>query len=455
MNEVGLPYFKYTMSGTAALNSRAGTGIVEAMPREATGLKQSELFTRARREFPKDEVSVNAQLLIRAGFVEKLMAGVYSFLPLGMRVMRNIERIIREEMEDIGGTEIKMPALQPRANWETTKRWDEYDTLFRFTSHYTKTDYVLGPTHEEVVVPLVQRQNLSYKDFPVYVYQIQTKFRDEVRVKSGLLRGREFTMKDLYSFHVSDEDLDAYYETVKNAYRTIFKRVGIGNRTYLTFASGGTFSKYSHEFQMLTDAGEDTIYLCEQCKLGVNKEIAGDAPTCPECGGTKLKEEKAIEVGNIFKLKTKYSVPFGFTVKDGNGKERNIVMGCYGIGLDRLMGAVVEARNDEKGIVWPEAVAPFTVHLLPLGDGRVAKQAEGWYKELLEAGVETLYDDRALSPGEKFAEADLIGTPYRAVVSEKTIGEGKLELKRRNEEKAELVTIKELIQQCSIRKSSA
>ncbi len=419
-------------------------------------MRESTLFTRARKESPKDEVSLNAKLLTRAGFVEKLMAGVYSFLPLGTRVMRNIERIIREEMNAIGGQEIVMPALEPRANWETTKRWDTYDTLFRFTSHYTKTDYVLGPTHEEIVVPLLQHQNLSYKDFPVYVYQIQTKFRDEARAKSGLLRGREFVMKDLYSFHLDEADLDAYYERVKEAYIRIFKRAGIGDRTHVTLAAGGTFAKYSHEFQMVTDAGEDTVYLCPKCGTGINKEIAGDAPTCPACGGTALKEERAIEVGNIFKLKTKYSAPFGFTVKAEDGKAKEVMMGCYGIGLNRLMGAVVEARNDERGIIWPAEVAPFDVHLLLIGDdAKVAKQAEEWYRKLTEAGVEVLYDDRQASPGEKFAEADLMGIPWRAVVSEKTAKGKKLEAKRRDEETSRLVAVKELVELCCTKKSSA
>jgi len=263
---------------------------------------QSQLFTKTKKEAPKGEEAINAQLLIRAGFIDKLMAGVYTFLPLGMRVIKKIENIIREEMNAIGGQEILMPALQPKANWETTGRWKTYDALFRFTSHYSKNEYALGPTHEEIVSPLAKNFILSYKDLPVYVFQIQNKFRDEKRVKSGLLRGREFFMKDLYSFHKDEKDLDEYYEKAKQAYFNVFNRAGIDDSTFLTFASGGSFSKYSHEFQTLSEAGEDRIYICEKCKVAVNKEIIEEQGICPECGNKNLKEEKAIEVGNIFKL---------------------------------------------------------------------------------------------------------------------------------------------------------
>ncbi len=409
------------------------------------GMRETKLFTRARREAPKDEAAVNAALLIRAGFVEKLMAGVYSFLPLGLRVMERIARLIRDEMNALGGQEIIMPALQPKENWLKTGRWETYDALFRFTSHYGKSDYALGPTHEEVVVPLVQHQNLSYKDFPFAVYQIQNKFRDEPRAKSGLLRSREFLMKDLYSFHLTEADLDAYYERIKEAYTRIFEKAGIGSNTYLTFASGGTFSQYSHEFQTVTDAGEDVIFLCPKCSVAVNREIVEGVAQCPLCGSKKLTEHRAIEVGNIFKLKAKYSSAFDFRVKDETGKEQEVLMGCYGIGLSRLMGTIVETRSDGKGIVWPESIAPFQVHLLALGETRgVASFADKAYDELHKAGVDVLYDDRAASAGEKFADADLKGIPWRAVVSEKTVREKKIELKRRDEEKTMLVSVSEL-----------
>ncbi|MDP3724999.1 MAG: aminoacyl--tRNA ligase-related protein [Nanoarchaeota archaeon] len=422
-------------------------------------MRQSELFTRTRREAPKDETSKNAQFLIRGGFVEKVMAGVYALLPLGLRAHQKIEAIIRDEMNALGGQEILMPSLHPKENWEKTGRWGTYDSLFRFVSYYSKIEYALGPTHEEIVVPLVQKQNLSYKDFPFAVYQIQTKFRDEKRAKSGLLRGREFSMKDLYSFHASDEDLDTYYEKAKASYRKIFQSVGLGHVTYPTFASGGSFSKYSHEFQTLTMAGEDSIYICDKCDVAVNKEIIADTKnSCPDCGNGSLREEKAVEVGNIFKLKTKYSAPFGLRFKDEKGEEKNVIMGCYGIGLTRLLGTIAEVHHDDKGLVWPESVAPYRAHLIRLGDDeKVAKFADEVYKEFLEKNIEVLYDDREASAGEKLADADLLGMPYRVVVSAKTLRQAqgghlekkKVELKKRGEENVVLLDAKELLKQIS------
>jgi prolyl-tRNA synthetase len=409
-------------------------------------MRYSHLFTTTRKEISKEEESINAQLLIRGGFVDKLAGGIYSLLPLGWRVFRRIEAIIREEMESIGGQELLLPVLHPKTNWEKTGRWEDLDVLFRFTSHYTKTEYALGPTHEEVIAPLMGRQNLSYKDFPFAVFQIQNKFRDEKRVKSGLLRGREFFMKDLYSFHTSDRDLDEYYGRVEKAYFSVFERCGIRDVTYFTLASGGSFSKFSHEFQTLTTAGEDMIHLCGACKLAINADIITEQKNaCPECGNKELEEKKAVEVGNIFKLGTKYSEPFGLMFKDEEGKKENVIMGCYGIGLNRLLGTVVEVRHDDKGIVWPEEVAPFGVHLVSLGGSeKVHTEAGKVYGVLKKKGVEVLYDDRAgVSAGEKFADADLIGIPYRGVVSEKT--EGKIEVRKRGEEDMKMMGVGELI----------
>jgi len=409
-------------------------------------MKQSVLFTKAKREAPKDEEAINAQLLIRAGFIDKLMAGVYTFLPLGLRVLKKIENIIREEIEAIGGQEILMPTLQPKNNWAQTGRWDTYDSLFKFTSFYSKNEYVLGPTHEEIVSPLMKNFIFSYKDLPLYVFQIQNKFRDEKRAKSGLLRGREFLMKDLYSFHRDENDLDKYYEKVKAAYFRIFKRVGLGKLTVLTFASGGTFSKYSHEFQTLSPVGEDKIYLCEKCQVAINQEIIKEQNSCPKCGNKNLKNERAIEVGNIFKLKTKYSSPFNLKYRDEKGEEKEVIMGCYGIGLTRLMGTIVEVYHDDKGIIWPETVAPYKAHLIKLttNNQQLTTFAEKIYHSLQKANVEILYDDRQeVSAGEKLIEADLIGIPYRLIVSEKT-GK-KIEIKKRNEKRIKLVGEKELV----------
>lgn len=408
-------------------------------------MRQSVLFPKTLKESPKDEISANARLLIRGGFVDKLMAGVYTYLPLGLRVLKKIEGIIRDEMVKAGGQEILMPALQPKENWEKTGRWETLDSLFRFVSYYSKTELALGPTHEEIITPLVGKFSLSYKNLPLYLFQIQTKFRDEKRVKSGVLRGREFGMKDLYSFHADEKDMENYYEKMKGHYKNVFERCGIGEQTYITFASGGSFSKYSHEFQTITESGEDKIFLCDKCEVAVNSEIIKEQKVCPQCKDKDLKEKKAIEVGNIFPLKTKFSEAFGLKYKDKDGGEKDVIMGCYGIGPSRILGTIVEVYNDEKGIIWPEAIAPFTVHLISLGDPISKSEADGLYSELQKAGVEVLYDDREdTSAGEKFADADLIGIPYRVVVSEKTLEQGKVELKKRSEEEPKLISKEEL-----------
>jgi len=404
-------------------------------------MRQSTLAAKIRREAPKDEESLNAIWLIRAGFIDKLAAGIYSFLPLGFRVLRKIENIIREEMLSIGGQEILMPALHPKENWEKTGRWATLDVLFKLNGIGDK-DYALGSTHEEIVSPLAKKIILSYKDLPLYLFQIQTKFRNEPRAKSGLLRTREFSMKDLYSFHADTADLDKYYEKAIAAYQNIFKKCGLGERTYLTAASGGSFSKYSHEFQTANEAGEDTIYICQKCKLAVNKEIKEENPTCPKCQSSDFKETSAIEVGNIFKLGTKYSAPFDLKYKDEKGQEQTVIMGCYGLGPTRLMGAIVETYHDDKGLIWPEEVAPFKIHLLALGDDdKIKKEADKLYEKLLAEGLEVLYDERTISPGEKFAEADLIGLPWRLVISEKTLEKKSVELKKRDAKEVELIDL--------------
>ncbi len=388
----------------------------------------------------KDEVSTNAQLLIRAGFIDKEMAGVYTILPLGLRVMNKIENIIREEINAISGQEIFMPTMQPKENWLKTGRWDTMDDLYK-VKDASGREAALGPTHEEVVVPLMQRFINSYKDLPFAVYQFQNKFRMELRAKSGILRGREFIMKDLYSFHLSEEDLDAYYEKSKAAYFKIFERTGLKDVTHLTFASGGSFSKYSHEFQAITEAGEDIIFVCSKCGLAINKEIKAEVSECPVCQNTKFSEEKAIEVGNIFKLMNKYTTPFNLTVKDEKGETKEILMGCYGIGLGRLMGTVVEVHHDDKGMIWPEAVAPFQVHLLSLNQNEKATEI---YEVMTNAGIEVLLDDRDANAGVKFADADLIGLPYQMIVSEKNSRDSQVEIKNRKSGAIEHISLDSL-----------
>ncbi|MFA6974070.1 MAG: aminoacyl--tRNA ligase-related protein [Parcubacteria group bacterium] len=404
-------------------------------------MKQSQLFTKTQKDALKDEVSINAQLLIRAGFIDKLMAGVYTLLPLGLRTVKKIENIIREEINAIGGQEIFMPTLQPKENWLKTGRWDTMDDLYKVKDG-SEREMALGPTHEEVIVPLAQKFVNSYKDFPFAIYQFQNKFRMELRSKSGILRGREFMMKDLYSFHLTEEDFNAYYEKAAKAYENIFERAGIGEQTYKTFASGGSFAKYSHEYQAVTSAGEDLIHICNKCGLAINEEIKMETEVCPSCKGTDFRKEKAIEVGNIFSLKNKFTAPFDFKVKDEKGQEQEVIMGCYGIGLGRLMGTIVEVLHDDKGMVWPEAVAPFRVHLLSLNKN---EEAEKIYADLQKAGIEVLFDDRDATAGQKLADADLIGLPYRIVIGEKSLTAGGVEVKKRSEEKGEIVKIEELI----------
>jgi prolyl-tRNA synthetase len=407
---------------------------------------QSKLFYKISKEKSADTESVSHDLLVRAGFVDQLMAGVYTFLPLGLRVLQKVENIVRKNMqaEPVSGQEILMPVLQPKENWLKTGRWQNFDALFKLSGTGDK-EYALGPTHEEIVSPLAKKNIFSYRDLPFSVFQIQTKFRDELRAKSGILRTREFLMKDLYSFHATQEDLDKYYDKLIKVYFNIFKELGISKETYLTLASGGTFSKYSHEFQMLTESGEDIIYICNKCKIAINKEIKEENPACPNCSSDSFTERKAVEVGNIFKLGTKYSLPFELKFKDKDGSEKPVIMGCFGMGISRAMGAIVEVNHDEKGIVWPKKVAPFLAHLIPVGESDKVKRAtEKIYKDFKNK-IDVLYDDRQdKSAGEKFAEADLMGIPFRIVVSEKTLKANSAEVKERDKKQVKLVKIKQL-----------
>ncbi len=409
-------------------------------------MKQSQLFTKTRKNISEQDTSINAQLLERAGYISKLMSGVYSYLPLGLKVLFNIENIVREEMNKLDAQEILMPSLQPKENWTTTQRWDAVDVLFKLKGSGDK-DLCLGPTHEEIVTPLVGQYIQSYKDLPIYTYQIQTKFRNEPRAKSGILRCREFRMKDLYSFHTTQEDLDSYYEKATQAYKTIFERCGLGEHTYLTYASGGIFSKYSHEFQTVTPYGEDIVFLCKNCKIAINKEIIEDQNSCPSCNNTELETQKAIEVGNIFKLSTKFSDAFKLSYTDSSGAQMPVLMGCYGIGTSRLIGAIVETLHDDKGIIWPKEVSPFDVHLISLGrEAEDIEKANELYETLEKNNIKVLYDDReGVQAGQKFADSDLIGIPVRIVISKKTIAQNSVEVKERTSQEAKFVDIDNLV----------
>lgn len=412
-------------------------------------MKQSKLFTKTRKEAPADEVARNAELLIRGGFIHKEMAGVYSFLPLGLRVINKIENIIREEMDQAGGVEMRTSVLQNKEVWEKTNRWDDeiVDNWFK-TNLKNGGEIGLSFTNEEAYSSILKQYVSSYKDLPIYPYDFKSIFRNETRSKSGIMRGREFYWKALYSFSRDENEHNLFYEKMKVAYQNVFKRVGIGHLTYMTFASGGTFSKFSHEFQTITSVGEDTIYLDENSGIAINKEVFNDEVIAElHLNKETLVEKKAVEVGNIFSLGTKFSEPFDLKYKDENGEDKLVVMGSYGIGLGRLMGIIVEVLSDDKGIIWPESVAPFRVHLLALGeDEKVKEEANKVYEQLLKNNIEVLFDDReGISPGEKFADSDLLGVPTRIVVSARSLKEEGVEVKNRTEEKGKVVPFSELL----------
>lgn len=412
----------------------------------------SKLVSKTSKNVTHDADSVNAKYLLQAGFVRQEMAGVYAWLPLGLRVLRKVETIIREEMNALGAQEVLLPALQSKEHWDQTGRWDSVDVLFKLESQTGKT-YGLGPTHEEVVTPLIKEFVRSYKDLPLSVYQIQTKFRDELRAKSGVLRGREFGMKDLYSFHATQEDLERFYERALEAYLQVFARCGL--QAKVVEASGGSFSKkFSHEFQVLTDAGEDLILTSENGTFAQNSEIATlkEGEKNPE-NGEMLSFKKGVEVGNIFDLGTRFSEAFDVSFTSETGEIMTAKMGCYGIGTTRLVGTIVEALHDERGMMWPMSVAPYQVQLVSLTNKNPEVQERVWQasQELYEAmqaeGVEVLWDERSdVSAGEKFADADLIGLPIRIVISEKTLAQNAVEWKARASSDSSLVAIDEVIE---------
>ena len=358
-------------------------------------MKQSQLFTKTKKESPADEISKNAELLIKGGFIHKEMAGVYAFLPLGLRVIEKIKTIIREEMNAVGGQEVYMTTLQPRDIWEKTDRWDDkkVDNWFK-TKLKNGEEVGVGLTHEEPIVDALGGYVSSYRDLPVSIYQIQNKFRNELRAKSGILRGREFMMKDMYSFARTEEEHLKIYEEVAQAYHRVYRRLGIGHITYRTYADGGIFTKkFSDEFQTISGVGEDTIYVDEEKNIAVNKEIYTDENLAKlGLDKAKLVEKRAIEVGNIFPLESKYTDALGVYYTDEHGEKKSIISGCYGIGVSRTMGVLAEIFSDDNGLMWPESVAPFHVHLLVLGDK----------EEPLHEGVEICAEDgevEQLAPG--------------------------------------------------------
>jgi len=407
-------------------------------------MRYSQLFGKTTKIAPKDAEAISHKLLVQAGYIDQLSAGIYSFLPLGLKVLQNITNIIREEMNAVGGQEVSLPSLQPKNIWEETGRWETFDPpLFILKDRHDK-ELALGPTHEEVITDLVRTRISSYKDLPIALYQIQNKFRNEMRATGGLLRVREFIMKDLYSFHSDEKDLSDYFDRVKEAYLKIYKRCGV--EVYASLASGGAIGgTKTFEFQVLAESGEDEIIYCEGGDFAANIEVSPvkEGKEC-DLGHGPLKRAKTIEVGHIFALGTKYSENMGAMVSDKQGNKKPIQMGCYGIGVGRLMAAIVEAKNDKKGIIWPEEVAPFDAHLVHIEDPGTEPQAKKVYEKLTAAGIDVLWDDREdASAGQKLTDADLIGIPVRLVVSEKT-GD-KIEWKNRDSEKTELIDIDDAI----------
>lgn len=406
-------------------------------------MRQSQLFTRTRREAPKDEEAKNAQLLIRAGYIHKEMAGVYAYLPLGLRVVEKIKQIVREEMNAVGGQELIMTALQRKELWERTKRWDDSVVDVWFKSELKAGgDVGFGWSHEEPIADMMRNYITSYRDLPIYVYQFQTKLRNELRAKSGIMRGREFVMNDMYSFCLGEEDHTRFYNQTIDAYKKVYDRLGLGNDTFVTFASGGAFTQFSHEFQTVTESGEDVIYINRAKGIAINEEVLNES-TLTSLGITRddLEEVKTAEVGNIFNFGTQKAEDLGLVYKDQEGKDIPVWMGSYGIGITRVMGLLVEKNADAKGMVWPKEVAPFAVHLVSLSGSSesVKEEADSVYEMLTQHGVEVLYDDRDLRAGEKFADAELMGIPTRLVVSEKTMTAGAIEVTNRKTGNSEMV----------------
>ena len=407
-------------------------------------MKLSQNFTKTSKTAPADEQSESAKLLLRAGYIYKEMAGVYDFLPLGMRTLENIISIIREEMNAIGGQELRMTALQPKEVWDASGRWsdDVMDVWFK-TKLNAGGEVGLGATHEEPITRVMKSYISSYKDLPIYAYQFQTKFRNELRAKSGIMRTREFMMKDLYSFSKDRDEHNEFYEKCAESYKKIFNRFGIGNDTFRTFASGGAFSKYSDEFQTLTDVGEDIIYLDREKGIAVNEEVYNDE-VLADLGldKAKLEQHKAAEVGNIFTLGYRFSDALDLTYNDEKGERQKVFMGSYGIGPSRVMGVIAEKLSDDKGLVWPEEIAPYKYYIVAIGD-KAMEVAEDLHNKAPE---QIIFDDRKdKRNGEKFADAELLGIPYRVVISDKTLAEDKVELKKRTESNTKLLPLSEFI----------
>lgn len=405
-------------------------------------MRYSHFFPKTTRQAPSGIELAGQSWLFRAGFIDQLMAGVFTLLPLGLRVEKKIRQVIREEMDSIGGQELLMPSLQPKELWQETGRWDSLKgAMYQITDKSGK-EAGLAFTHEETALDLIRKHIHSYKDLPLLIYHFSTKFRDEPRPRGGLIRVREFVMKDLYSAHTSEEDMNRYYQLVAQAYHKIFKRLGLSVK-YIE-ASGGVFTgTRSHEFQVLTESGEDTVFYCQKCDFAENKEITqvAEGDKCPKCGGL-ISVSRGVEVGNIFRFGTNYSEKMGVKFTGPDGQVKPVLLASYGIGVGRALGTLAELYHDERGLTWPESVAPFKVHVVSLqGDNmKVRETAEDLETKLESVGVEVLYDDRDVSAGFKLADADMIGIPWRVIISPKSLSAGGVEVKKRDSDQSEVMT---------------
>ena len=402
----------------------------------------SKVFLPTLKDTPQDAEVISHQLMLRSGMIRKVTSGIYTWLPIGLKVLRKVENIVREEMDASGAQEVLMPMVQPKELWEETKRWEKMGPeLLRIQDRHER-DFCLGPTHEEVITDIIRNNIKSYKELPLNLYQIQTKFRDEVRPRYGVMRGREFLMKDSYSFNLNEESLNESYLAMKETYKKILDRLGLKFKI-VKADSGAIGGDASEEFHVLADNGEDTIAISDSSDFAINTELLleeGDdiesleGKPSPDGKGI-IQVKKGIEVGHIFQLGKVYSDAMKANVLDNDGKAKSLFMGCYGIGVSRLVAAAIEQNNDEKGIIWPESMAPFEVNIVAIGfdkDEKIAKAATDVYKELSSKGYEVILDDRKDGYGTKMKDAELIGIPINIIIGKQFVQNNEIELKHRD-----------------------
>ena len=404
-------------------------------------MRASRFYISTLKEAPAEAELISHKLMIRAGLIRRLGSGLYSWMPMGLKILRKIESIIRLKMNKSGAIELLMPAIQPAELWEESGRWDVFGPqMLKIKDRHDRL-FCFGPTHEEVITDIVRTEINSYKQLPINFYQIQTKFRDEIRPRFGVMRAREFLMKDSYSFHTDIDCLKNTYEDMYKTYSEIFEAIGLNFRA-VQADNGAIGGDGSHEFHVLADSGEDELVYSEETDFAANSEVAKDHPD-----RDKFKTCRGIEVGHIFQLGTKYSEAMKAEFIDESGKPKPLLMGCYGIGVSRIVAAAIEQGHDEKGIIFPSSIAPFEVILTPIGYNKsegVKKSTDSIYNELLGLGFDVLLDDRGLRPGVMFSEAELLGIPHRITISDKTIEAKKVEYKKRETQESELIDLKSL-----------